>query len=417
LFLSGLLLIGSFNNLLCHTFLAGFLVSHYLILPTIFYHLQLQSVLAPRFLPVLSILACLHCLFFAARGAVTSLGLAALVLQIVLLIFVIHMRSVTTWQVATIAMSSALAIARIGYEYYKTPTEFRSGHAALGRIACTIIPIIIISAGILGLSVYRKVAYDERYLRGDQIVTRVFWHNIFSGLAFNPQLSERYRLKVDDLSIVRAVGRFMVDNGRAQEWESIGGISEGYSKLHWAAYDRIAGEALAKICRDQLRECVATILCYKPISLLRHLSWLYGLRDEIPDVTIFVSPELGNAMELQLGYLKTSLGKTGLGFSLWDPLAVLMILSFAAICHIQQDRVSQMDVVSLVMLAIGALIPTLIGYPSMHTIAEPAIVLPAILYCGLAFLLGRRFRWRAHVGGLIRWGAAVVSAIRFKVSR
>jgi hypothetical protein len=145
------------------------------------------------------------------------------------------------------------------------------------------------------------------------------------------------------------------------------------------------------------------------------LSWLYGFRKKIPDVAIFVSPELGNAMELQLDYLKTSLDKkTGLSFRLWNPLAVFMILAFSIILHMQQDRTSEMDLLSLATLALGTFIPTLVGYPSMHTIAEPAIVLAGLFYCGLAFLLGRRIQWQRHINGLVRGGAAIISAIRLR---
>src|SRR5215467_6261771 len=47
LFLSGLIFVLAFNTTFCQTVLAGFLVAHDLLLPVVFYHLQLQSVLHP----------------------------------------------------------------------------------------------------------------------------------------------------------------------------------------------------------------------------------------------------------------------------------------------------------------------------------------------------------------------------------
>jgi hypothetical protein len=50
----------------------------------------------------------------------------------------------------------------------------------------------------LGVQLYQATALPEEYRRGDQITTRVFWHNIFSGLAFHPDFAERYSLRIDD---------------------------------------------------------------------------------------------------------------------------------------------------------------------------------------------------------------------------
>lgn len=392
LFLSALIFAITFSTPFFHTVLGGFLVAHYLFLPTVFYHLQLQSVLAPRFLPVLSMIACLHCLLFAMRSRFTVLELVALALQVGLIVFVIHMRIVTMWQVAIIAVITVLAFARITYE-----NHWRSARGTLQRFIPAVIPIVFVLGGLTGLNAYRSAAYDQRYFREGQFVTRSFWHNIFSGLAFNPVLAERYQLKVDDFSIVRAVGRITVNNGHAGEWEAIGGNSEGLWELRWASYDRLARDAFLDLClHRELKQCVATAIYYKPLSLLRHLAWLYGFRRDVPDVAVFVSPELGNVMELHLESLKRSLDTNGLRFRFWDPLAILMVLSFAIILYTtrQRDTVGTPDVIAGVIFVAGTTLPTLVGYPSMHTIAEPAIAIAASLYCGVAVLLGRAVDWQ-----------------------
>jgi hypothetical protein len=396
LFFSGLIFVSAFNTTFCQTILAGFLVAHDLLIPVVFYHLQLQSVVHPRFLPVLSMIAALHCALFMVRGTVSAFGVLALALQVGLMIFVIHMRSVAMWQVAIIAIITVFVFAHITYKCYFASDALRSRRLTLQRFVRAAIPILFIAIGLVGLTEYRKVAYDQRYLRGDETVTHVFWHSIWHGLAFNPDLAKRYQLKVDDFSVVSAVGRFMSDNARTAEWESIGGNSAGYSRLRWAPYDRNAGEALVDVCSREPGQCLATVFFYKPLSLLAHLSWLYGFQRDIPDVGIFVPAGLDNVtvMELHLGYLKESLDSRGRRFLLWDPLGIFMAISFAVMLWVRDEAIPRTDLVVTSMLGLGTLIPTLIGYPSMHTIAEPAIAVGAFVYCSSALLLGRAIDWR-----------------------
>jgi hypothetical protein len=393
LFLSCLIFAVTFNCAFLHSILAGFLVAHYLFLPTVFYHAQLQSVLALRFLPVLSMVACLHCLLFATRNKFTVLDLVALAFQVGLMVFVIHMRIVALWQFAVVGAITMLALARMAY-----PKNFRWTRGTLQLFVGGIIPIVVGLAGLAGLTAYRSVAYDQRYFREDQFVARSYWHNIFSGLAFNPELAERYQLKVDDFSVVRAVGRIATESRRAGEGKAIGGNYEDLLNSRGtapASYDRLAAHAFLNLClHRELKQCVATVIYYKPLSLLHHLSWLYDFRRDVPDVAIFVSPDIGNVMEVQLNSLKGSLDRMGLRFHLWDLLAIFTVISFAIILHMTEDTVRRADVIAGMVLTAGTVLPSLVGYPSMHTIAEPAIAIAAALYCSVAVFLGRGVDWQ-----------------------
>ena len=86
--------------------------------------------------------------------------------------------------------------------------------------------------------------------------------------------------------------------------------------------------------------------------------------------------------------------QTGCGFAFWDLLAILMVLSFAIILFATNDTPRATDVIAGIVLVAGTTLPTLVGYPSMHTIAEPAIAIAASLYCGVAVLLGRGVDWQ-----------------------
>jgi hypothetical protein len=337
-------------------------------------------------------IACLHCVLFATRPTFGVLGLIALALQAGLLIFVIHMRSVTMWQVAVIGAVTLLVVVRLAYQ-----NHFRLTRRTLQTFIPAIIPILFVMGGLAGLGAYRNVAYDARYLRGEEPLTRVFWHSIVLGLAFSPAISERYQLKIDDLSAVKAVGRITIEKGHASEWDAIGGSSKGYFKLRWVAYDLLAREALVELClHREPGQCVANVTYYKPLSLMRHLAWLYGFRDDIPDMAIYVSTEswVGDAVKRQLDALKASLDRTGLQFRLWHPISIFMVISFAVILFAKKDTPRTADVIPCIILTGGTTIPTLVGFPSMHTIAEPTIAIAASLYSSIAVLLGCGIDWR-----------------------
>jgi hypothetical protein len=378
------------DNPVAQVFTGSFLAAHYLILPMVFYNGQLLSVLAPRFLPVLGLIPCLHCLFFLSRQHVTKAGVLALVPQVLLLIFTLHLRSVSAWELALIAVAGVFECVRRVVAGSKLS---RLNHPSVDRPSCLtfatpLIPFALILIGLLGLREYRRSYYDTRYFLGQEMVTRPFWHNILSGLAFDPKLAAHYRLKVDDLSEVRAVGTFLRENGRGAEWEAMGGVTP---PLRWADCDRVAGQLLFSIFRNHPRDLLSGVFYFKPASLARDLAWLYGFRRDIPDVDLFVSPELGDAMKSQLNALQADLDLHDQRFKLWDPAALLMVFAFAVILSLQPDRRVFSDLAPFAILAAGSLIPTFVGYPAMHTIAEPAIMCAAVTYVAATLLLAKIF--------------------------
>jgi len=379
LFISIALLVLANGETLLPQLIAGtFLAGHYLILPMVFFNLQLQSVLALRFLPVLGMMACLHCLFFVHRPDISSVKLAALAGQAALLLFTVHLRSVAMWEIGVVMIYGAAAW---------TMSLFRPPSSNNGNRAVVLLPAGLLAAGLLALGGYRRLAYDERYLRGDQIATRPIWHNMLSGLAFDPVLADEYKFKVDDLSELRAVGIYLTERGRIEEWKRMGGTSPGYSRIRWASYDPAARDFLFSIIRSQPGEFIAAFAKHRPLALIRQLSWLYGLRREIPDVAVFVSPELGKAMEIQLTALQKALDERGLRFVLWDRLALFAILAFALVLSLDPRPPAESGWPPFLILAVGSLIPAFIGYPSMHTIAEPALMIASLLYSSAAVAL------------------------------
>jgi hypothetical protein len=364
----------------------AFLAAHYLILPMVYYNGQLQSVLALRFLPVLGMMPCLHCLYFVLRPRATWPSLGALIVQVLLLAFVLHMRSVTAWEMAIIAVTGVVASLRFAAMRWRpVPGSRGQAQSAFGLLG-PLLPTCMIVICVLGLRVYRQVFYDPRFSHGEQMVTRVFWHNILSGFAFDPALAARYNLKVDDFSEKRAVGVYLMSTGRAAEWNAMGG---GTPKLLWPAYDRAAGQLFWAVGRHDTGDFIANALYYKPLALAHDLAWLYGFQREVPDIDIFVSPDIGRIMEVELKGLQASLDRHRQRFILWSPPTLLLVIGFGVLLSLPSGRIPPQDWIPFAVLAAGSLIPTFVGYPGLHAIAEPAIMCAAILFVGATVLVAK----------------------------
>ena len=379
------------DALISQVIVGAFLVGHYLILPMVAYHPQLQSVVAPRFLPVLSLIACLHCLFFVRRPRMTYASVVVLLAQVSLLTVVIHMRVVTAWQANLIlGFSFVLLISKLTWNRL---SDRRSKNSKLAFIRRSVwaLPAIAVLLGVLGLNIYRQIAFDQRYWQGEQILTRVVWHNFLSGFAFNPTLANTYHLKIDDLSEIRAVGAFLSKNGRTDEWIAMGGSTAGYAGIKWTNYDRAAKDFFFSILREHPGDSLATVLYYKPQSLRRNLAWLYGFRRSVPDLEVFVSPELGDAMAIHNNWMAQMLDEHHLRFVLWDRVALFMLLVFSLLWAIRPEIQVFGDWIPLGLLLAGSLIPSVVGYPGMHTIAEPALMIAVVVYVTAAAALSQLF--------------------------
>jgi hypothetical protein len=374
--------------------LAAFLVMLYLTLPMVTYNAQLTSILALRTMPVLSMVACLHCLLFMAgslreRPRVFQIVLVAL--QVALIVFTMHLRTTTLWQIITIVGFGAVvlivaSVRRIGVA---TVAWRWTGLAVGATISLTV-------AGYVGLQAYQAATLPEEYRRGDQIATRVFWHNILSGFAYHPVFAERYQLRVDDASIFAAARDYLAETGRYDVWLAMGGEdAEEFQALNFTRYDVIAREMLFARCTTYLRECAEAMLYYKPVSLMGNLAWLYGLRSLPPDLEIVVSRRVaigGDEVKHQYIAATQRMDAQGQRAYLWTPIALSITLPFALLLA-RESRPSVLTALAgSVGLTIGSLFPTVIGYPLPHTILETAIAVGILIYGGLGLAAATSLR-------------------------
>ncbi len=236
-----------------------------------------------------------------------------------------------------------------------------------------LIVLVVIIVAQLGLQGYRSWAFPVEYKRGDQILTRVFWHNIFSGFAFQPEFADRYKLRIDDVSIVDATKNYLLEKDRTSELHLLGNL-ETYN-VKWSKYDKVVLEMLIDRCREYPLECASAFFYYKPISFFGNIAWVYGFKQYPPDLEVFVSRQFGDSLKQQ--FIKTSnlMDDKNQRANLLNTIPMLIIVPFLVLFLIHRtDRRYVIESIStLIILFIGSLSTVVIGYPGPHTIAEPAI--------------------------------------------
>lgn len=375
--------------------LAAFLLLHSMILPMIKYDRQLTSVTALRCMPVLAMISCMHCVLFFFESKVDFRRLFAVVVQVAIIVFVIHVRSTAIWELTLVAGTGLVVIVM-----RKGPVLADSIKATGGFMRWpSVVPLAATVIFMLTLNAYRAYGFPAEYHRDGEIVTRPFWHNIFSGFAYNPKISRRYdpELRVDDFTTILATKKYLLDNGRNREWEEAGGNTPDYMGMRWQNYDNAVKEMLFVVCARYPKDCVATFLYYKPKSMIRTLLWLVGAIKQPPEIGLFVStyPAIGVQVRNQFLDITRELDKNKQRGPLWLRGLFAIAAAFFALGLLRHRKSEFFPVIlTAAILAAGSMAPSIIGYPAPHTISEAAIAIPLVLAVLIAYSLARYYRGR-----------------------
>ena len=387
--LSVMLFIVSFRNRPVHLAAAAcVLFASYQVLPYTVMNSQLGSPLALRCMPLLSLVACLHVTLQSTRRSFLWTDALILAPQALLIVAVIHMRMTAMWQVLPI-VSVALGAAVL---------RWRGGEPVrLSALASPALSVLVVLASLAGLSAYRNVAFSAEYQAGQQIMTRVKWHNVYSGFALNPTLARERDLRIDDASIVRDVGRYLERSGKVQAWREMGGETENFSSLKWAAYDQAALDALRALCIDEPARCLTTFLIYKPYHIASCMLWFYGLSPMPAVMSAFASPHVGNVLVDELNGMTKKLRDRGLSAAPWAINSLLFVALLTGLLLLAESAPLRLapTVASMGLIAAASLAPSILGYPAPHAMVDSVASINAALQFGMAVFLSRR-PWLRH---------------------
>lgn len=367
------------NNPFALVALAGFYISHCLMLPMIKYDGQLGGITALRCFPMLSMVALLHCILFFFQRKVSYLDLLIALIQMGLIVFIIFIRSTAIWEWCIVVIMSLIYMIRgIGPNLQNLkPTK------AAKRIPA--LYMLCVSVFLLGLlKAYINLGLPSEYYAKDQIATRVFWHNIYSGLVFNPKLVAQEDIHIDDYSIVERSKHFLLQNNREKEWQEIIGSSKNGLPEDWNKYDVVVKEVLIDLCKNNTSQCILTYVWYKPLSLLKNILWVYGVKQNPPNMDAFVSSHAGIGTVVQEQFLQATQlldDRYDRGLFLFFKIAGVSLI-FLLIARNYADAKQIYAVVgSAGILTLGSTIPSIIGYPAPHTIGEVALASTLFIFC------------------------------------
>jgi hypothetical protein len=372
---SALLFVVSYvRNVAALLWLAAFFWMCDALLPMIKFNSQLGAVTSLRCMPILAMVACMHCLLFQWEAKVDAKTIVCAAAQVAVIVFVIYIRSTTFWELLIVGLLS-LVVSLL----HKGPTaDLRAPALLQARRWPAAVPVVASILLMLALQAHRNWDFPDEYKTGDQ--GRSFWHNIFSGLAVNPVLADRYELRIDDMSVIQATGRYLVESGREDDWQAIGGTSPGYSHIRWGRYDEAVKDMMFARCTQYFGQCIAAFLWYKPFSLVNHVLWLWGLRDLPPDIDLWASKFFGPVVKDEIVVTTSRLDATHSRERLWFPRILVASLGFLIVSLVREWRNQLQPVfVSTLLLALGSLSPAMVGYPAPHTICETAIAAALVL--------------------------------------
>jgi hypothetical protein len=366
--------------------LAAFLLLHRMVLPMIGYDPQLTSVTTLRCLPVLAMIACMHGVLFLFERDASFRKLFVLISQIALIVLVIHLRTTTMWVLMVVAGASlAFTLARKG------PVSISGGvPGPFGRWPAAV-PLLAAIVFMLALSAYRSYDFPEEYHRGGEIATRPVWPSVFMGLSYNPRFAKHFEpeLRIDDVTTLLAVKQYLVDHGRAPEWEAMGGNSPDYAAMRWQTVDNVTRELLLESCSRYPADCITALAYYKPLSMLKTILWGAGVIELPPDIDLFVSQfAIGTAARDD--FLRTSqqLDAHKARRPLWSRGLFVILVIFAVAAILRGNKGEMVPVIATAaLLALGSTAPSVLGFPAPHTIIEAAIAIPLLAVLLAAYLV------------------------------
>lgn len=343
--------------------LFGFLLAHACIVPSVALNPHLRSVLALRFMSVLGMVAALHLALEVLLPRPSWWCWPLAVLQAGVLFLVLHIRFTAIWQV--ICVTGVFAVA-LGWRLLAAWIK-RDGQA---RPWPTPVPVLLALLAALGLGAYKRTFYSPNYFAmGTE--AHIFWHSLYSGLAYSPELAEEYRLRIDDQSVFWATQRFMFAQGRADEWREFGDGCE--------RYERGVRSMFFHTLRERPVAVAQSLLYYKPAALVHYLAWFLRLADRPPSAHV-----LWDGAEEQLRFMAVQMDGGGKFFQPFRIECVLLLTVFLAWAWRSDWGHWRRGTAAFAAFAACSALPSLLGYPTAHTVGDPLIAVGMALYFGAA---------------------------------
>ena len=376
-----------------------FLVAHYMTLTALrFPGHQLDAPNNYRFLPVLAILPMLHiCLLSLCQRTVNTPVVLGAVAQALLLAFIIQCRSSAYWVLVPVAYVAGwpmyLQARRRKSQVLEITNAPPAPHWLLYSFATSWWLVLLTFAMVFSMGSFYRSQQAAVYLEDPNAAAHQFWHNVFIGLALQPDIRLEYtgmvpadisdRSKKEN-SIISKLKSFyfkytyeghMSDQfsflAVAKRYAILGkdpkkifgasariekdGVAFDWDEVQTSIYDPEVGKLVWEVVLKYPRVVLEQVFIAKPLLF----SWYY--------LTCYIPFKYECAFW------------GGRNNHLTEPLALLVIftgLAYALILARKNPGASIHGVLALVLLSFGcSLIPSLLVYPEPWIIGDAVVAL------------------------------------------
>jgi hypothetical protein len=361
------------------------LLAEFQLLPYMTFNKQLVSPLATRCLPIFALVSCLHCALYYWKKNISWGDILAVIMQCLVILIVYHMRMTTMWQFLVLLAMGAVIVARYLYSRLIERSIW-----TFKQLVIKIIPTICVLASLAGLNVYRGLVFPKEYTQSQQVKTRVFWHNIYSGFALHPKIAKEHSLRIDDMSIITDALNFLEDRQDYERWKLIGG-GTNFKDIKWALYDLVVKEMLFDVCTKHKKYCLETYLLYKPMYFFETLTWFYGLKNYPSVADVFVSTYFGDIVKQQILDASTEVEKRKMNAAPWGNgfIWILLIMTLGVLLtRVRAQELSKGKIaLTLAWIGLVSMFPSMIGYPSPLSMVDSVVAFNCAIQFGLVVML------------------------------
>jgi hypothetical protein len=376
--------------------LVAFLSALLVITPGIPLNEQVVSPISTRAFPIVGILACAHLVLTTLYRGPPVRDIAFVLIQAAIVIFAVHVRASAVWEIIAVLLATCGVVV---HRWYRRRTiercaknESAGAWQVAARVMPVVTPILALCLGWAALAHVQRAVYAPEYARDEQIAGHVLWHSIATGLGFQPEPARDFHFRVDDMSVMLATRRFLMDRDQPGTVDLVGLTDPGVTKIRYAAYDQVVGALVWDICRTRVRECVEAVLFYKPAAYIWNVAFLMGLSATPP------TPELQDPVALQqLIKMGSQMRERGANANPLRLAAILPVLAISLFFARDLVAFAAPIAVATAIIVLGSLVPVLVIYPVPFTVADTVTVTIMAMYClgalGIAWVVRLVTTW------------------------
>ncbi len=316
-----------------------------------------------RLFGMLSILPIVHLFLFGIqKREIHSHEMIAVIGQVIIFIFLLHIRSSMTGQMGILV----LAVLLFGC---------RSIRMRNWNIRAIISAVSLVFAVTVALPLFERIFFHDHYFGNSG--QRTIWHNAVMGLAYNTHFKKNYCLGVDDWKSALAVLKYKYgieftkktacdSNPKLDEevntaMKSIGNVAE----YNWEEHERTARNLVFSLLQKYPREGIELFFYNKPMSIF------YEIKGYFRNLQNILMKDLGLLLLLSSGFLVMIFGS--------------FLLSFVFLS--ENFKVNVFPIVFFMgILTIGGGIPPFLFYPALSSVAGIILSLALLVFFCLSFL-------------------------------